>query len=392
VLDGKLVRPSDRRIVRDYYVACTLGLEGVLAEEVRALGAVSVHDKRGGVRARADDAFGMRACLWLRSATRVQEEVVRGRVHDEDQLYELVRHVEWERWIGCDDTLAVDATVKDSFLTHSQFASRLVKDAIVDRFRDLEGRRPDVDPVDPALPVKLHLWRNEATIYVDHAGASLHKRGYREVQVKSPLNEAIAAGLLLASDWDRRSPVVDPMCGSGTFLIEAAAIATDRAPGLLRSFAFERWAGLDRGAWLAHRDDARRRAAEGSKANAVMMAGCDAHPGAVAIARRSIADAQLTAHVDVVHSEVSRFEPKTAPRFVVTNPPYGDRIGEGEQLETSWRNLGDFLHRYPGLIAWVLSGNPELTRYLHLSASRKLPVHNGPIDCRFLRYEVDSPV
>ena len=373
---------------RVYFAACTLGLEEVLAAELRDLGADPVEAGRGGVRFAGDARLAMKACLWLRSAIRVQEEIAPEEVHDERQLYDLVRGIEWEQFIGCDDTLAVDASLRDSFLTHSQFASRLVKDAVVDRFRDREGRRPDVDPDDPALPLRLHLARDVATIYADLSGESLHKRGYRDVQVKSPLNEAIAAGLLLASDWDRRSSVCDPMCGSATILIEAAWITGDRAPGLSRRFAFERWQDLDRSAWQELREEARLRAERGRAAMPVFL-GADRHPGAVSIARRSTRAAGVAKEVQVAECDITRFTPSRPPTFVMTNPPYGERIGEGDDLERSWRALGDFLRRWPGLVAWVLSGNPETTRFMKLATSRKLPVRNGPIDCRLLRYEID---
>lgn len=374
---------------RRYFAACTLGLEEVLQSELAALGATAFEPGRGGVRFAGDTRIAMAACLWLRSAIRVQEEITIDEVHSEEQLYQLVRAVRWERFLGCDDTLAVDAALRDSFLTHSRYAAQLVKDAIVDRFRDRDGRRPSVDTADPVLPVFLHLARNSATLYVDHGGESLHKRGYRDVQVKSPLNESLAAGLLLASDWDRRSPLCDPMCGSATILIEAAWLAGDRAPGLNRRFAFERWRDFDSATWQSLLAEAKARAQRGAAA-IPPLEGADRHGGAIGIARRSVRAAGVERAIRLVESDVATYVPGIAPRMVVTNPPYGERIGEGDDLEASWRSLGEFFRRWPGLTAWVLSGNPETTRFLRLSASRKLVVRNGPIDCRFLRYEIDA--
>ncbi len=374
---------------RRYFAACTLGLEEVLQNELVALGATDCEPGRGGVRFAGEARIGTAACLWLRSAIRVQEEITSDDVREESHLYELVRAVRWERFIGCDDTLAVDVALRDSFLTHSRYAAQLVKDAIVDRFRDREGRRPSVDTASPVLPVFVHLAQDRATLYVDLAGESLHKRGYHDVQVKSPLNESIAAGLLLASDWDRRSVLCDPMCGSATFLVEAAWLAGDRAPGLRRRFAFEKWQDHDAAAWRALVDDAKARAVRGA-ASIPPLEGADRHGGAIAIARRSARTASVDRHIRLVESDVAQWVPGHAPSFCVVNPPYGERLGEGEDLVESWRALGDFFRRWPGLVAWVLSGNPELTRHLRLSTSRKLPVRNGPIDCRFLRYTIDA--
>jgi 23S rRNA G2445 N2-methylase RlmL len=371
-----------------FFAACTLGLEQVLAAELEALGAERIRAVRGGARFTGPRSLGYAACLWLRSAIRVQLQLGQRRVRDERELYGFVREQEWERFLRVDGTLAVDASLRDSFLTHSQFAAQLVKDAVVDRFRDARGARPSVDLKAPDLPIKLLLKNGEATLYVDLAGQSLHKRGYRDVQVKSPLNEALAAGLLLATGWDRRSPLLDPMCGSGTFAIEAVWLAGDRAPGLGRSFAFERWLDLDAKAWSGLFDEAEARAESGARSVPPIEA-ADRHAGALGIARRSAQAAGVSGSIRFVHSEVARLEPSVAPGIVVTNPPYGERLGEGEDLLASWSGLGELLWNLPQPCqAWVLSGNPELTRFLKLRASRKLPVRNGPIDCRWMCYEV----
>lgn len=371
----------------DYFVPCTLGLEPALHAEVEALGGTAIETARGGVRFSGDRRLGYAACLWLRSAIRVQLELVRRRVRNEKELYALVREQQWERYIGVDRTLAVDASLRDSFLTHSQFAAQLVKDAIVDRFRDRTGARPSVDLREPDLPVKLHLGQDIATLYVDLAGRSLHKRGYRDVQVKSPLSEALAAGLLLMTGWDRRSPLLDPMCGSGTFAIEAAWLAQDRAPGLGRSFAFERWGDLDARAWSELFDEAEQRA-EAGRAHVPPIEAADRHAGALSIARRAAQAAGVAAHLSFTQSTVRALAPRHAPGIVVTNPPYGERLGSGADLEASWIDLGTFLRELRGGAAWVLSGSPELTRFLRLRADRKVPVMNGGIECRWLRYEL----
>ena len=226
----------------------------------------------------------------------------------------------------------------------------------------------------------------------DFAGDSLHKRGYRPVQVKSPLNEAIAAAVLLLSSWDRRSPLVDPMCGSATLLIEAAFLAADRAPGLKRRFAFEGWQDFNKPIWDRLVDDALRRAKAGIPLIPPLM-GADRHESAVAIAEKSIARAGLHKVIQVTKTDIADFVPAHPPACVVVNPPYGERVGEGEDLTDSWRALGAFLKAHcRNSDAYVLCGNPELTRNLRLKASQRWPIHNGPISCKLLKYHLLPPL
>lgn len=378
---------NDRR----YYAACTLGLEHVLQDELKALGAGAVQVRRGGCEFRGDLAIGYAACLWLRSAVRVQEELARGRVRDRDDVYDFTRSVDWSRSITTLQTLAVDASVRDSFANDTRFPALVVKDAICDQFRERKGKRPDVDREQPDLIVKLVLHADQAILYRDLSGEPLHKRGYREIQHKSPLNEALAAGLLLATDWDRKEPLCDPMCGSATFLVEAAFLATDRAPGLARSFSFERFVDADLDAWRTLYDDAERRATAGAD-RCPQLFGNDHHPGALSIAEIAIASAGLKGKIRLQEGDSAAFAPEVTPGVVVVNPPYGERLADAaEALAGDWRALGKFLHeRCRGSRAYVLSGNSELTRYLGLRADRKLPVRNGPIECRWIRYEIEK--
>lgn len=371
----------------DFYVACPLGLEEVLADEVRALGAQELELRKGGLRCRAESEFGYRACLWLRCALRVQEQLISGRAVGEDPLKRLVDRIDWERYMGLDQTLAVDASLRDSRLTHSKFAALLVKDAIVDQFRARRGRRPDVDTRRPHLPLKLTLLRDQATVYREYSGASLHKRGYQAAQVRSPLNEALAAGLVRLSGWQGERPLMLPMCGAATFAVEAIGIVEGRAPGLDRRFAFESWPDLDRRLWGRLRSEAR----ETARARvSVPVVASDRHPGAVGLARRSLEAAGCLGQVDLLEREVREHPMPDGPCTVLVNPPFGERL-DPEDLEQSWRHLGNFLHGLPGgSEAWVLSGNAALTRLLGLRAERRIPVRNGPMDCRWLRYPISA--
>ncbi|MCC6671146.1 MAG: RNA methyltransferase [Planctomycetes bacterium] len=369
-----------------FYAPCTLGLEPALAAELQALGATEVEPHAGGVGFAGDARLGLRANLWLRSAIRVQQEVLACAAPSTDAVYAAVRDLPWEGLLRLDQTLAVDAVVRDSAITHSQYLALRIKDAVVDRFRDRFGARPNIDPDDPDLPLRAVLRRDRLLLYRDWSGTSLHKRGWRPIQVKSPLNESIAAGLLLLAGWDRSGGLVDPMCGSGTLVVEAALLAADMAPGLRRRFACERFGDLEPGLMRALRAEAQARVR--TKVD-VSLEGADRHPGALAIARRG-ADAAGVGHlVRFVHAEVARYTPSFPPAYVFVNPPYGERIGEGEDLVQSWRDLGAFLRaRCPGAQAYVLSGDPGLTRHLGLRSTQRWPVHNGPIECRLVRYDV----
>jgi putative N6-adenine-specific DNA methylase len=373
---------------RNYFAACGRGLEPALVEELAGLGFASIVERRGGVAFRTDLTGGYRACLWLRSAIRVQEELLDTRVHDTDELYEVIYNLDWNRWLAPDQTLAIDASTRDAPpFRHSGYTAMRAKDAIVDQQRQRHGRRSSVDTHTPDVPLKLVIQENHLLLYRDLAGSSLHKRGYRPVQVKSPLNEATAAALLLRSGWDRASPLVDPMCGSGTFVIEAALLATDRAPGLDRTFPFEAWVDFDRDAWSALRAEARARI---RPELGFLLAGADRHPGAVAIAKDSAVRAQVDHLVSFRQAEARTWQPSTPPAFVVTNPPYGERIGQDdEDREDSWQALGVFLRaQCPGAEAWILSGDKDVTRHLRMRTSARVPVMNGPIECRWLRYLV----
>ena len=371
---------------RDYFAPCTLGLESVVAAEATALGAGDVTVRLGGVSFTGDRRLGYAANLWLRSAVRVQERVADFRATTREELHAGAAAVEWERWLAPSGTLAVDASVRDAAISHSGFAALTVKDAVVDRFRGRTGERPSVDADHPDLPLKLVLHGERASIDLNLSGESLHKRGWRPISVKSPLNEATAAGLLLLSGWDRKSPLVDPMCGSGTIAIEAACLAADRAPGLLRRFAFERRLDFDGKLWQELKDDAQRRAL---KSLPFPIEGADRHEGALSLAHRSVRAAQVEGLVKLAHCEAKEFTPSQTPATLFTNPPWGERLGEGEELEQSWRDLGDLLRRaFSGSTAFVLTGDPDLPRLLGLQPRTEWPVMNGPIECRLQRYDV----
>src|SRR5436190_9937359 len=242
-----------------FFATCGRGIEPVLADELRALGAAEVEPGRGGVHFGGDRALLYRANLWLRTAIRVLWPILRVQVTTPEELYEAVRTIDWSRHMTPEHTLAVDCNVRDSHLTHSKYAALKTKDAICDQFVEKVGRRPSVNVEEPLVGLNLHVYRDHAVLSLDSSGASLHKRGYRPILTKAPLNEALAAALVLLSGWRGETAFADPMCGSGTLPIEASWVALRRPPGLTRRrFGFQGWMDFDVRLWTELRDEARR--------------------------------------------------------------------------------------------------------------------------------------
>ncbi len=306
--------------------------------------------------------------------------------HTADQLYEGVRNCPWEDFLTPDMTLALDASVRDSALTHSRYVALKGKDAIVDRLRDHYGRRPDVDPAAPDLPVNLHLAGNRCTVSLDLAGEGLHRRGYRLERTTAPLRETLAAGLLLLSGWDGTTAFVDPMCGSGTLPIEAALLATRTAPGLARSFAFQKWPGFDARSWQALRDEAHqlRRPA------VAPILGADRDPRALRAAFDNAGRLTNVAAITWTRADFATLAPPSGAGTLVFNPPYGERLKDnGAELEILYQAIGDTLkQRWRGWTAWILTGNLAAAKCIGLKATRRIPLWNGPLECRLLKYDL----
>jgi 23S rRNA (guanine2445-N2)-methyltransferase / 23S rRNA (guanine2069-N7)-methyltransferase len=316
-----------------------------------------------------------------------------------EALYEGAHAVAWHEHLATDGTLAVDCTSSRSAITHTQYAALKVKDAVVDQFRERTGARPSVDVATPDLRINLHLDRNVATLSVDLSGDSLHRRGYRGPQGAAPLKENLAAAILLRAGWPKMigaetaSPIgfVDPMCGSGTLAIEAALIAADAAPGMLRGyFGFLRWRGHDAALWKRLQDEARERRAA-ARLEHVVIRGYDRDAGAIRAARDNAARAGLEQHVVFERCEIETLPPAPAERgLIAVNPPYGERLGDMADLVPLYELIGRRLReRYLGWQAAVFTGNPPLGRELGLKAKRTHNLFNGPIECRLLRFDVE---
>ncbi len=387
-----------------YFATCGRGVETVLADELRALGAAEVAPGRGGVAFAGDLALLYRACLWLRTAIRVLRPVLEADVQSPDDLYEIVRANDWSRYLTPEHTLAVDSNVRDSAITHSKYAALRVKDAICDQFVETCGRRPSVDVDTPMVGFNLHVYRDHAVLSLDAAGESLHKRGYRPIQTKAPLNEALAAALVMLSGWRGDLPFVDPLCGSGTLAIEAAWIALRRPPGLTRKrFGFSGWMDYDVRLWTALRDEARRGVLKSLPAP---VWGSDVRGDVVSFAIDNAKAAGIGNLLRFSKRDVRDFEAPPNPTLSpaiggegrvrgpagvpLCNPPYGERLGDERQLRSLYALLGEVFQRLPGWRCCVFTGNPNLAACIGLQPAEQVALFNGKIPCRLLMFSGGS--
>jgi putative N6-adenine-specific DNA methylase len=367
-----------------YFATCGRGIEPILAGELLGLGAADVTPGRGGVHFAGDRALLYRANLWLRTAVRVLWPLLEAPVESPDELYDAVQTIDWSRWLTPRHTLAVDCNVRDSKITHSQYAARRVKDAICDQFVERCGSRPSVDVEAPMLGFNLHVYKNHATLSLDSSGASLHKRGYRPIQTRAPLNEALGAAIVLRTGWRGEVPLVDPLCGSGTLAIEAGWIALNRPPGLTRRrFGFMGWMDFDVAQWAALRDEARQGV---GKTLSTPVWGSDVRGDAVSFAISNARAAGIGHLVRFHKQDVRDWTPEGPPGLIVCNPPYGERIGDERQLVGLYRGLGELKGRAPSWSLWVFTGNPRLAQAIGLTPAEEVPLFNGKIPCRLLRF------
>jgi putative N6-adenine-specific DNA methylase len=371
-----------------YFATCARGLEPVLGRELNELGAKDVEPGRGGVHFAGDLALLYRANLWLRTAIRVLRPILEARVESPEELYDAVKALDWSRYLTPEHTLAVDSNVRDSRITHSKYAALKTKDAICDQFLERLGRRPNVDVDQPLVGLNLHIYRDQAVLSLDSSGESLHKRGYRSVLSKAPLNEALAAGLVLLSGWQDDTPFADPLCGSGTLPIEAAWLATRRPPGLTRRrFGFQGWMDFDIQLWTQLRDDARRQV---RKQLPAPILSSDLRRDAIHFAVTSARAAGVGHLVRFEQKDLHDFQPPDTPGTILCNPPYGERLGDERELKTLYKSLGEVLRtRCRGWTACVFTGNARLARYLDMPATEEVALFNGKIPCRLLKYKLE---
>lgn len=378
---------------QEFFVTTPPGFADLAQGEALAAGMTEAREVAGGVRCRGTLEAAYRMCLWSRVASRVLLKVAEFPAADPDELYAGVRAIDWLEHVAADGSIACEFASAVSQMTHSQYGALKTKDAIVDCIRDRAGQRPDVDTKQPDVRVNVYVYRDVAVLSIDLSGDALHRRGYRAATGAAPLKENLAAGILLRSGWidiaQAGGAFVDPMCGSGTFAIEAALIAHDRAPGLTReSFGFQRWKGHDAALWARLLEAARLRARESIAKNRIV--GYDHDRDAISAAIAGIERAGLASLVHVERRELAELEnPGEARGLVAVNPPYGERIGADEGLERLYEMLGAKLReQFKGWQAAVLAGNPALGQRMGIAARRTHTVWNGTIECKLLRFEI----
>jgi 23S rRNA (guanine2445-N2)-methyltransferase / 23S rRNA (guanine2069-N7)-methyltransferase len=377
---------------RTIFATAPRGLQELLATELQSLGLGDVHAKRGGVAFRGALVDAYRACLWSRIANRVLLPLAHFEAEDDHGLYRGLGTIDWSAHLGPGHTLAVYFTGIKPAISHSHYAAQRAKDAVVDQLRETAGGRPSVDLREPDVRINVHMHRTSVTVAIDLSGESLHKRGYRETGVAAPLKENLAAALLYRADWPgiaaEGGGFVDPMCGSGTLAVEAAWMASDTAPGLLRTrFGFHRWRGHDDGAWKQLVDEALERQ-EAGMARLPPIAAFDHDRQAVRLAMINVERAGLSGRVHVERRGISEASPPSGVRtgLVATNPPYGERIGEQHELVPLYLRLGETLRsRFPGWRAVVLNG---AACQIGLKPDKSWQVFNGPLACRLERFEI----
>lgn len=364
------------------------GMEDILMNELEAIGATNVRKLTRAVEFEGDKAIMYKANLWCRTALRILKPYTTFEAASEQQLYDEIKKINWSEHFSLYQTFAIETTLNLSNLNHSQYVSQKTKDAIADQFRDATGKRPNVDTENPDLRIQLHIYDNKCTLSFDSSGESLHKRGYRDLTNQAPINEALAAGLVLWSGWDKESTFVDFMCGSGTILIEAAMIAKNIAPNKLKKkFGFQLWNDYDEALWSEIYEDA---LLEEKESLNFKIIGADKSGIVLDKARQNIDNAGLSDAIELQKGLFENFIPPTSEGMLITNPPYGMRI-EDEDLLNLYKTIGDTLKKnFAGWKAWIFTGNLEMAKFIGLRPTRKLHLFNGPIECRFLRYEIYS--
>ncbi|MDF1537087.1 MAG: bifunctional 23S rRNA (guanine(2069)-N(7))-methyltransferase RlmK/23S rRNA (guanine(2445)-N(2))-methyltransferase RlmL [bacterium] len=381
----------------EFFASCPLGINDLLAKELESFGATDLKESAAGVSFKGTLETAYRACLWSRVASRVHLHLATFPVITEDDLYKGVKAVAWEDHLFPDRTFAIQTSGKTTTVTHTHYASLKAKDAVVDRFRELTGERPSVQVRQPDARIHIHLARDKGTVSLDLSGESLNKRGYRLDMGEAPLKENLAAAILLRAGWPaiaaEDGPFVDPMCGSGTLLVEAALMAGDVAPGIFRTvWGFTGWKKHESGMWTNLQVEARYRMKEGGGRFPVMV-GYDAERSAIRKALANLDRAGFAGKVHVERRSVDSLVPPPAARgregLVAVNPPYGERLGEVQELKGLYGTLGRELRaRFPGWRAVVFTGNPELGKEMGIRAVKTNNLYNGDLKCRLLHFDI----
>ncbi|QTV05259.1 THUMP domain-containing class I SAM-dependent RNA methyltransferase [Faecalibacter bovis] len=360
------------------------GFEEILAQELKALGAADVKIGNRMVEFYGDLGFMYKANYSLRTALRIQKPIHTFSVKTDTQLYERMKKFPWENYFNVDQTFVIDPTVFSDYFTHSHYAALKVKDAIVDRFQENTGRRPSIDKDNPDVRFNLHISHDKVTLSIDSSGESLHKRGYRSETGPAPINEVLAACLLITSGWDGKGNYLDPMCGSGTMLVEAGMIACNIPAQIHRKeFSFQNWPDYDPKLFAEIRNFRINRIRDFD----YKIVGCDISPMMVKIAEENIRSADLSDIIEVRQQDFFTSKKDLFPVSVVFNPPYNERLENDNQV--FYKQIGDTLKSsYPNTLAWFVTSDLSAKKYVGLKPSKKLKVFNGKLECDFLQYEM----
>jgi putative N6-adenine-specific DNA methylase len=369
-----------------FFATCPRGLELLLVDELRELKAEKVHAVGGGVQFAGDFFLCYRVNLTSRIASRVLWQVAGGAYRGEEDIYRIAYAPRWTDWFDAARTIRIDVSATKSPLTSLNFVTLKIKDAVCDKVRRISGRRPSVDTGTPDVPLQAHLTDRDFTLYLDTTGEPLFKRGQRVAAREAPLRENLAAGILRLAGWTPGEALLDPMCGSGTILLEAAHMALDIAPGLGRHFAFEKFKNFDLSRW---RDLTQQSAARQKAKTPLAIYGSDLSGEALKAARTNLMAAGLDKLVSLKQANVLEITAPAKAGIIVTNPPYGVRLGEQQQLAEFYPQLGDRLKKYfSGWRAYFLTADMRLPKLIRLAASKRTPLFNGALECRLFEYKI----
>jgi putative N6-adenine-specific DNA methylase len=372
--------------MEEFFATCPRGLESILADEIRALNAQKVHAVGGGVLFSGDFWLCYRANLESRIASRILWRITGGPYRHEQDIYQMSFAPRWTDWFEPTRTIRVDVSAIKSPLTSLNFITLKIKDAVCDKVRLLSRGRPNIDTRAPDIPIQAHLTDRDFTLYLDTTGEPLFKRGLRTTTGAAPLRENLAAGILRLADWHPGIPLLDPMCGSATILVEAALLALDIAPGLGRQYAFEKFKNFDALRW---RDLRRKTAARQKSKELLAIYGSDIDPTALKSARGNLAAAGVEECVTMECANVLDITPPAEKGIIVSNPPYGVRLGEQQRLADFYPRLGDVLKkRFTDWRVFFLSADMRLPKLIHLAATRRVPLFNGALECRLFEYKM----
>lgn len=368
------------------YVAKTFaGLEGVLAEELKALGATDIVEAYRAVEFKGSQEILYKANYQARTAIRILKPIASFEAANETDFYRAVSKINWSKYLDLEKTFAIDATVSNSKMNHSKYVALKTKDAIVDQFNRKIGKRPNVDTDFPDLRINIYLHNNHCTLSFDSSAISLHKRGYRKETGEAPLNEVLAAGMILLSGWDKKSNFIDPMCGSGTLLIEAALIANNIPCGFYREYyGFKKWEDYDEALW----EKVKKEAFDFDEEFEYEIIGNEWSKEVAEKAMRNIRHAKLHHDIVINVGDIANFTPPAGEGIVIVNPPYGERL-QTRDIIGLYKKMGDsFKQNYPGYTAWVISSDLEALKRLGLHPTRKIELWNGPLLCKFEKFEL----